>query len=68
MTKNTQNASDASHAHDTIRTHIEVEKTEDDCWKATEPAAESNLYGRGKTPPEAVKHYAELVMGDSNGV
>jgi len=32
---------------------------------AYEPEADSNLKGRGKTPAEAVEHYAQALQGDS---
>ena len=50
---------------DPIRTNFRIEPVGDSAWKATEPAAESDLWGRGSTPHEAVKHYVELVSGDS---
>ena len=34
---------------------------EDEHWKATEPAADHDLVGRGETAPAAVKHYAEAL-------
>jgi len=48
-----------------IRTNFRIEPTGIDSWKATEPAAESDLWGRGKTPHAAVTHYVELVSGES---
>lgn len=49
-----------------FHTSLRVEPTGDEAWKATEPESDSDLWGRGSTPPEAVKHYCELVMGGAN--
>jgi len=34
---------------------------ENGAWKATEPAGEQDVYGRGDNPREAVKHYVEAL-------
>lgn len=47
-------------------TNIRIEPTGEDHWKATEPAADSDLWGRGETPPEAVEHYAQLVQASDS--
>jgi len=41
-----------------FRTTIKYWQTDDDHWKATEPAADHNLVGRGATATEAVRNYA----------
>ena len=43
------------------RTTIEYWQTADEAWKATEPAADHDLIGRGSTPREAVANYAMAV-------
>lgn len=45
-----------------VRTFIEAKPTEDGQWKATEPNADSDLWGRGNNPLEAVQHYTQLLM------
>lgn len=32
-----------------------------DAWKATEPAGDQDVYGRGDNPREAVKNYVEAL-------
>ena len=32
-----------------------------DGYKATEPRADSDTWGRGQTPGEAIQHYCEVV-------
>jgi len=67
MTAQTPDASNGRDARDgrsepqLIRTYLEIKPTGEDSWKATEPAGNSDLWGRGATPAEAVQHYAELV-------
>jgi len=34
---------------------------ENGAWKATEPAGEQDVYGRGENPREAVTHYIEAL-------
>jgi hypothetical protein len=41
----------------TFHTNFRIEPSGDG-WKATEPDGESNVWGRGKTPLEAVEYYA----------
>jgi len=42
--------------------HTTIEcRQEDGAWKATEPAGEQDVYGRGDNPREAVKHYVEAL-------
>ena len=38
-----------------------VEETPDGAYKATEEWSERDLYGRGETPHEAIRHYIDLV-------
>lgn len=38
-----------------------------DGYKATEPGGDTELYGRGETPPEAVEHYCELIADSRDG-
>lgn len=40
-----------------IRCTIAIDPSGDE-WKAYEPSSESDLYGIGSTPPEAVANYA----------
>jgi hypothetical protein len=39
---------------------IAVEETDDGRYKATEPWGDRQLWGRGKTPHEAIRNYCEL--------
>lgn len=44
------------------RFHTTIECRRDgDAWKATEPAAEGQVFGRGSNPREAVKNYVEAL-------
>jgi len=52
-------------AREVFHTTLRVEPTGENAWKATEPESDTDIYGRGSTPPEAVKNYAELVRGES---
>lgn len=45
---------------DRFRTTIECRR-ENGAWKATEPASDSQLYGRGDSPREAVSNYVEAL-------
>jgi hypothetical protein len=44
-----------------LRFHITVEATDDGQYRAFEQASDSDLYGRGPTPPAAVARYLALV-------
>lgn len=46
-----------------FHTNLRIEPSGDG-WKVTEPASDQELFGRGQTPPEAVKNYAELIAND----
>lgn len=37
-----------------------VRETDDGQYKATEPNTESELYGYGETPHDAIAHYCEI--------
>jgi len=47
--------------HDRFRFHLTVEETDGGQYRAFEPASESELSGRGPTPPAAVGRYLDLV-------
>jgi len=49
-----------------VRTHIEFWHT-GDAGKATEPAADHGLVGRGETAPLAVANYAEAIEAGAGG-
>lgn len=46
-----------------IRITIDVEENDDGSWKAFEPASDSDLYGRGENPRQAVANYALALEG-----
>jgi len=46
---------------DRLRIHITVEQTDDGQYRAFEQASESDLFGRGPTPPTAVARYLDLI-------
>jgi len=51
-----------------FKTEFEYWQTDDGDWKATESAADSQLFGRGRTSTAAIANYCQLVehgMADS---
>ncbi len=61
----TEQTDDGRNARKPFTTVIKVEPSGDGAV-AYEPEADSNLKGRGKTPLEAVEHYAQALQGDSD--
>ena len=49
-----------NHDVELFRTTIKCQR-ENGAWKATEPAGEQDVWGRGDNPREAVKHYVEAL-------
>jgi len=56
----TETPDDGRNDRQPTRTFFEIVPSGDG-WKATEPASDSELYGRGETRTQAIKHYVELI-------
>jgi len=46
---------------------FEIVATDDGQYRATEPDADTDSWGRGETPAAAIKRYCELVDGGGEG-
>jgi len=64
MTETQTDDTDGRTARKPFYTTLKIEPSGDGAI-AYEPEADSNLKGRGKTPAEAVEHYAQALQGDS---
>jgi hypothetical protein len=66
MTTTPPNADDGRTERRPFYTSLRLEPS-GDAWTATEPEVESDVYGRGDTPLEAVEHYAIILQdGESD--
>jgi len=61
MTTTPPNADDGRTERRPFYTSLRLEPS-GDAWKASEPDADSNVYGRGETPLEAVENYAIILQ------
>jgi len=63
-----EQAADKDGGHDDRRlareTTIRWRQTDDGRWRASEPASDNELYGRGATPTAAVARYLDLIDDD----
>lgn len=59
---NARNARNARTDREPFHTGFRIEPTGETAWKATEPASDTELWGRGDTPSEAVERYCQLIQ------